>query len=74
MSPPEWFLHYDETESQFNVPLINCEGESKKTESTNHNLFEEKGEPKRYRAELLMLTNTSLTPGALPRGQTGSQS
>ena len=28
--------------------------------STNHNLFEEKGEPKRYRTEVLPLTN--LTP------------
>ena len=36
--------------------------------STNHNLFEEKGEPKRYRSEVLPLT--SLT--ALPLGQTGS--
>ena len=26
----------------------NCEGQSHKTVSTNHNLFEEKGEPKRY--------------------------
>ena len=31
-----------------------------KTLSTNHNLFEEKGEPKRYRPEILPLT--SLTP------------
>ena len=33
--------------------------------STNHNLFEEKGEPKRYRTEVLPLTS-------LPLGQTGS--
>ena len=33
---------------------------SQKTVSTNHNLFEEKGEPKRYRTEVLPLT--SLTP------------
>ena len=31
-----------------------------KTVSTNHNLFEEKGEPKRHRTEVLPLTN--LTP------------
>ena len=31
-----------------------------RTVSTNHNLFEEKGEPKRYRTEVLPLT--SLTP------------
>ena len=30
------------------------------TVSTNHNLFEEKGEPKRYRTEVVPLT--SLTP------------
>ena len=30
------------------------------TVSTNHNLFEEKGEPKRYRTEVLPLT--SITP------------
>ena len=36
--------------------------------STNHNLFEEKGEPKRYRTEVLPLSQ----PNALPLGQTGS--
>ena len=34
--------------------------QSHKTVSTNHNLFEEKGEPKRYQTEVLPLT--SLTP------------
>ena len=34
--------------------------DSHKTVSTNHNLFEEKGEPKPYRTEVLPLT--SLTP------------
>ena len=38
--------------------------------STNYNLYEEKGEPKRNRAETLLLTN--LTP-QLPLGQTGWQ-
>ena len=38
----------------------NCEGQSHKTVSTDHNLFEEEGEPKRYRTEVLPLT--SLTP------------
>ena len=46
-------------ESYFNVSL-GSEGQSDKTVSTNHNLFEEKVEPKRYRAEVLPLTN--LTP------------
>ena len=35
-------------------------GQSHRTVSTNHNLFEEKREPKRYRTEVLPLT--SLTP------------
>ena len=46
-------------ESHFNVS-VGSDGQSHKTASTNHNLFEEKGEPKRYRTEVLPLT--SLTP------------
>ena len=46
-------------ESHFNVS-VGSDGQSRKTVSTNHNLFEEKGEPKRYRTEGLPLT--SLTP------------
>ena len=48
-------------ESHFNVS-VGSEGQSHKTVSTNHNLFEEKGEPKakRYRTEVLALIN--LTP------------
>ena len=34
-------------ESHFNVS-VGGDGQSHKTVSTNHNLFEEKGEPKRY--------------------------
>ena len=45
--------------SHFNVS-VGSDGQSHKTVSTNHNLFEEKGEPKRYRNEVLPLT--SLTP------------
>ena len=37
-------------ESHFNVS-VGSDGQSHKTVSTNHNLFEEKGEPKRYRTE-----------------------
>ena len=37
-------------ESHFNVSLYCGEGQSLKTVSTGHNLFEEKGEPKRNRA------------------------
>ena len=39
-------------ESHFNVS-VGSDGQSHKTVSTNHNLFEEKGEPKRYRTEVL---------------------
>ena len=46
-------------ESQFNVS-VGSDGQSHKTVSTNHNLFEEKGKPKWYRTEVLPLT--SLTP------------
>ena len=34
-------------ESHFNVS-VGSDGQSPKAVSTNHNLFEEKGEPKRY--------------------------
>ena len=46
-------------ESHFNVS-VGSDGQSHKTVSTNHNLFDEKGEPKQYRTEVLPLT--SLTP------------
>ena len=46
-------------ESHFNVS-VGSDGQSHKTVSTEHNLSEEKGEPKRYRTEVLPLT--SLTP------------
>ena len=46
-------------ESHFNVSA-GSDGQRHKTVSTNHSLFEEKGEPKRYRTEFLPLT--SLTP------------
>ena len=49
----------DETESHFNVS-VGSDGQSHKTVSTNHNLSEQKGEPKRYPIEVLPLT--SLTP------------
>ena len=45
--------------SHFNVSA-GSDGQSHKTVSTNHNLSEEKEEPKRYRTVVLPLT--SLTP------------
>ena len=55
-------------ESHFNVS-VGSDGQSHKTVSTNHNLSEEKGEPKRYRTEVLPLTSLS---NALPLSHTGS--
>ena len=46
-------------ESHFNVS-VGSDVQSHKAVYTNHNLSEEKGEPKRYRTEVLPLT--SLTP------------
>ena len=46
-------------ESHFKVS-VGRSGQSHRTVSTNHNLFEEKGKPMRYRTEVLPLT--SLTP------------
>jgi len=46
-------------ESHF-IVSAGSDGQSHKTVSTNHNLFEEKGEPKRYQTEVLPVT--SLTP------------
>ena len=43
-------------ESHFNVS-IGSDGQSHKTVSTNHNLFEEKGEPKWYRTKVHPLTS-----------------
>ena len=53
-------------DSHFNVSLV-VRKQSHKTVSTNHNLFEEKGEPKRYRTEV----PSAYQPNALPLGQTG---
>ena len=45
------------------IPALKCnvsvgsDGQSHKTVSTNHNHFEEKGEPKRYRTEVFPLTS-----------------
>ena len=46
-------------ESHFNVS-VGSDGQSHKTVSTDHNFFEEKGEPKQIRTEVPLLT--SLTP------------
>ena len=43
-------------ENHFNIS-VGSDGRSHKTVSTNHNLFEEKAEPKRYRTEVLPLTS-----------------
>ena len=51
-------------ESQFNVSE-GSDGQSYKTVSTNHNLFEEKGEPKRYRTVVFPLTSLTARPNRL---------
>ena len=56
-------------ESHFNVS-VGSDGQRHKT-CPQTTTFEEKGEPKRYRTEVLPLTNQ---PNALPLGQTGSLS
>ena len=42
--------------SHFNVS-VGSDGQSHRIVPTNHNLFEEKGEPKRYGTEVLPLTS-----------------
>ena len=51
----DFCIKVDSDESHFNVS-VGSDGQSHRTVSTNHNLFEEKGEPKRYRTEVLPLT------------------
>ena len=51
-------------ERHFNVS-VGSDGQSNKTVSTNHNLSEEKGEPKRYRTEVLPLTSLTVRPNRL---------
>ena len=46
-------------ESHFTVS-VGSDGQSHKAVSTNHNLFEGKGDPKQYQTEVLPITN--LTP------------
>ena len=50
--------------SHFKVS-VGSDGQSHKTVSIYHNLFEEKGEPKRYRTEVLPLTNLTARPNRL---------
>ena len=52
----DFCLKMGSDESHFNVS-VGSDGQSHRTVSTNHNLFEEKGEPKHYRTEVLPLTN-----------------
>ena len=55
-------------ESHFNVS-VGSDGQSHKTVSTNHNLFEEKEEPKRYRTEVLPLTAGSTVCNCVSLGR-----
>ena len=51
LSPPDSCIKIDSDESHFNVS-VGSDRQNHKTVSTNHNLFEEKGEPRRYRTEV----------------------
>ena len=55
----DFFIKMGSEESHFNIS-VGSDGQSHRTVSTNHSFFEEKGEPKRYKTEVLLLT--SLTP------------
>ena len=57
-------------ESHFNVS-VGSEGQGHKTVSTNHNLFGDKGQLKRYRTEVLPLTAERLI--ARPNRLTGER-
>ena len=48
-------------ESHFSLS-VGSDGQSHKTMSTNHNLSEEKREPKRYRTEVLPLISLTARP------------
>ena len=61
----DFCIKMDSDESHFNVS-VGSDGQSHTTVSTNHNLFEEKGEPKQYRTEVLPLT---ARPNRLTVGQ-----
>ena len=64
LSPPDSCIKTGSDESHFNVS-VGSDAQSHKTVSTNHNLFEEKGEPKRYRTEVLPLTSLTARPNRL---------
>ena len=60
-------------ESHFNVSVGN-DGQSHETVSTlNHNLSEERGEPKRYQTEVLPLTSLTARPNRLTTMSTRSK-
>ena len=61
----DFFIKMGSDESHFN-DSAGSEGQSHKTVSTNHNLFEEKGEPKRNRAVALLYTSRTFYRWAKP--------
>ena len=52
----DFCIMMDSDENHFNVS-VGSDGQSHRTVSTNHNLYEEKGEPKQIRTEVLLLTS-----------------
>ena len=59
LSPPDSCIKMGSDESHFNVS-VESDGQNQKTVSTNHNLFEEKGEPKRYRMFCMVVVKCCL--------------
>ena len=73
LSPPEdSYIDMGSNESHFNVSLI--VRDKVIGLSTNHDLFEEKGEPKRYQTEVLLLTRLTLYRKAKPAHGTEKRS
>ena len=48
------------------IVSVGSDGQSHRAVSANHNLFEEKGEPKRYRTEVLPLKSLTSSRWAKP--------
>ena len=57
-------LRWAEMRAILNVS-VGSDGQNHKTVSTNHNLSEEKGEPKRYRTEILPFYRLTAGPNRL---------
>jgi len=57
LSPPEWRLYLGGKRREPFWWFVNCEEQNHKAVSTNHNLFEEKGETKQNRTKAFLPTS-----------------